>query len=400
MLKSHFRQNIDCMILPHLLACAKLQQISRISFAKRNSAFIYLSLSNFTKMKKIYVFISLLLVVMSSFGQKEYISIQDKIDSLIKSKKIPGIIAATSQKNKRDFYTSGFANKATEEVFKLETQLEIGSITKTFTAYILTSILNKKNIDVNTPIGAFLPDSVRINTTVSGITFLQLMNHTSGLPRLPSNMDMGKNQMQPYIKYSLNNLYSYLTKAMPDTNKKVSYSNLGMGLAGVLAENISKNSYEQLLRKYITVPFKMKSTGLNSKENLPIAVGYFNGNAAEYWDMNALKAAGGVKSNTTDMLTYLEYILKHPGNNILESVTTISATINNRISIAKGWHVLKESGNADITWHNGGTYGFSTFCAFNKTNGTAVFVAVNAFNMNAISDGLGIEIMKMMALEK
>jgi CubicO group peptidase (beta-lactamase class C family) len=355
---------------------------------------------NFTKMKKIYVIICLLLVVMSSFGQKEYISIQDKIDSLIKSKKIPGIIAATSQKNKRDFYTSGFANKATEDVFNLETQLEIGSITKTFTAYILTSILNEKNIDVNTSIGAFLPDSVRINTTVSGITFLQLMNHTSGLPRLPSNMDMGKNQMQPYINYSLKNLYSYLTKAMPDTNKKVSYSNLGMGLAGVLAENISNNSYEQLLKKYITAPFKMKSTGLNSKENLPIAVGYFNGNAAEYWDMNALKAAGGVKSNTTDMLTYLEYILKHPGNKILESVSTVSAAVNDRIKVAKGWHILKETRNADITWHNGGTYGFSTFCAFNKTNGTAVFVAINAFNMNAISDGLGIEIMKMMALEK
>jgi CubicO group peptidase (beta-lactamase class C family) len=351
-------------------------------------------------MKKTYVFISLLLVVMSSFGQKEYISIQDKIDSLVKSKKIPGIIAATSQKNKRDFYTSGFANKATEEFFNLETQLEIGSITKTFTAYILTSILKEKNIDVNTPIGAFLPDSIRKNKTVSDITFIQLMNHTSGLPRLPSNMDMGKNQMQPYINYSLNNLYSYLTKAMPDTNKKVSYSNLGMGLAGVLAENISYNSYEQLLRKYITIPFKMKSTGLTTKENLPVAVGYFNGVAAEYWDMNALKAAGGVKSNTSDMLTYLEYIINHPENKILESVTTVSAPINNRISIAKGWHLLIESGKPDITWHNGGTYGFSTFCAFDKVNRTAVFVAVNTFNMNAISDGLGIEIMKMMTDKK
>lgn len=400
MLKSHFRQNIDCMVLPHLIACAKLQQISRISFAKLNSAFIYLSLSNFTKMKKIYLFISLLFVVINSFGQKEYISIQDKIDSLIKSKKIPGIIAATSQKNKRDFYTSGFANKASEEVFNLETQVEIGSITKTFTAYILTSILKEKNIDVSTSIGAFLPDSVRVNTSVSAITFLQLMNHTSGLPRLPSNMDMGKNQMQPYINYNLNNLYSYLKKAIPDTNKKVSYSNLGMGLAGVLAESISKKSYEELVKKYITVPFKMKSTGLTTKENLPIAVGYFNGAAAEYWDMNALKAAGGVKSNANEMLTYLEFSLNHPTNKILESVTTVSATINNRISIAKGWHILKETGNADISWHNGGTYGFSTFCAFNKTNGTAVFVAINAFNMNAISDGLGIEIMKMMADRK
>jgi len=351
-------------------------------------------------MKSMTVLFSLLLIFLSSFAQKESSFIQEKIDSLVRNKKIPGIIVAVSNNNNRNHYTSGFANKEKELRFELETQVEIGSITKTFTAYILTSILTEKRIDISTSIGAFLPDSVRINTTVSGITFLQLMNHTSGLPRLPGNMDMGKNPMQPYINYDLNNLYSYLKKAIPDTNKKVSYSNLGMGLAGVLAENISYNSYEQLLRKYITVPFKMKSTGLNSKENLPIAVGYFNGNAAEYWDMNALKAAGGVKSNTSDMLTYLEYIINHPENKILESVTTVSAPINNRISIAKGWHLLIESGKPDIIWHNGGTYGFSTFCAFDKVNGTAVFVAVNTFNMNAISDGLGIEIMKMMALEK
>lgn len=400
MLKSHFRQNIDCMILPHLIQPAKLQQISRITFTKLCSTFIYVRLSNFTNMKKICTVVFLLFIVVSSFGQKEYISIQDKLDSLIKSKKIPGIFVATIQKNKREFYTSGFANKEKELKFDLETQVEIGSITKTFTAYILTSILKEKKIDINTSIGAFLPDSVRINTTVSEISFLQLMNHTSGLARLPGNMDMGKNPMQPYINYSLNNLYSYLKKAMPDTNKKISYSNLGMGLAGVLAESISKKSYEELVKKYITVPFKMKSTGLTITQKLPIAVGYFNGAAAEYWNMNALKAAGGVKSNANDMLTYLQYILNHPENKILESVTTISAPINDRIKIAKGWHLLTETGKPDIIWHNGGTYGFSTFCAFDKVNGIAVFVAVNAFNMNAISDGLGIEIMKMMADEK
>ena len=351
-------------------------------------------------MKTFFTLLSLFIIFLSSYGQKESSSIQEKIDSLVRSKKIPGIIAAVSNRNTRSSYKSGFANKEKELRFELETQVEIGSITKTFTAYILTSILKEKKVDANTAIGEFLPDSVRVNAGVSAITFLQLMNHTSGLPRIPSNMDMGKNPMQPYINYDLNNLYSYLKKAIPDTNKKVSYSNLGMGLAGVLAESISKKSFEQLLKKYITDPFKMKSTGLTTKENLPSATGYFNGAAAEYWDMNALKAAGGVKSNATDMLSYLEYILNHLANKILESVTTVSAPINNRISIAKGWHLLTETGKPDIIWHNGGTYGFSTFCAFDKVNGTAVFVAVNAFNMNAISDGLGIEIMKMVADRK
>jgi hypothetical protein len=39
-------------------------------------------------------------------------------------------------------------------------------------------------------------------------------------------------------------------------------------------KNISKKSYDQLLKKYITVPFKMKSTGLNSKENFIIKISF------------------------------------------------------------------------------------------------------------------------------
>ena len=47
-----------------------------------------------------------------------------------------------------------------------------------------------------------------------------------------------------------------------------------------------------------------------------------------------------------------------------------------------------------IYWHNGGTYGFSTFAAFIKGQQKAVIVVINKFNQNNISDGLGIAIMK------
>jgi hypothetical protein len=36
-----------------------------------------------------------------------------------------------------------------------------------------------------------------------------------------------------------------------------------------------------------------------------------------------------------------------------------------------------------MTWHNGGTYGFSTCAAFDRENGTAVMMMVNTYSDTA-----------------
>jgi hypothetical protein len=52
-----------------------------------------------------------------------------------------------------------------------------------------------------------------------------------------------------------------------------------------------------------------------------------------------------------------------------------------------------------VYWHNGGTYGLSTFCAFLKNKSKAVLVIINQFNKNEISDGLGIQLIKQLMSE-
>jgi hypothetical protein len=66
------------------------------------------------------------------------------------------------------------------------------------------------------------------------------------------------------------------------------------------------------------------------------------------------------------------------------------------VQVGRGWHTLEKKNNQVIYWHNGGTFGFSTFAAFVKDTRQAVIVVVNKFNSNAVSDGLGIAIMKKM----
>ncbi len=337
---------------------------------------------------------------LKSAAQSNDAWIQLKIDSLTSAaNSIPGIVIGTINKEERKYYYSGFTNKSTKTAFDSVTQLEIGSITKTFTAYILSSILQEKKISDTNNISKYLPDSVSRNKSISNIKFIELLNHTAGLPRIPDNMGTPSNLLQPYIGYGSAQLFSFLSTCKLDTSHKVSYSNLGVGLAGVLAERISQKSYKKLLEQYITGPGQMKHTGLKADPNQKISTGYFEDTESAYWDMAILQAAGAIKSDVYDMLNYLQFIIDKKESSIIKDITTPTASINKRLQIAKGWHILNGSNNRVIIWHNGGTYGFSTFCGLHLESGKAVFLAINAYNKNQIGDGLGVEILTKMLKE-
>lgn len=343
-------------------------------------------------MKKLIVYISICFGLLYTSNAQSVV-IQQKIDSLVAAQVIPGIIIGTINKGEQSFYTAGWANVEKKQKFSANTQLEIGSITKTFTAFIVESVLRNKGIADTAFILSYLPDSVKANKGLAAIRFIHLLNHTAGFPRLPSNLHVSVNMPQPYEGYNRSKLYSYLVSAKVQPIGNVDYSNLGMGLAGDLVEIISGKSYSQLLEQYISKPFQLKETALSANERLPKSTGYFKKEQpAFYWNMEALVGAGAIKSTAADMLQYAAYILQHKDDPILQNVLSPTAKLNAQISVAKSWHIFSIANNPPIAWHNGGTYGFSTFIAINNTTQQAVFLAINEFNKNNIGDNLGITI--------
>src|SRR5690606_28266813 len=69
------------------------------------------------------------------------------------------------------------------------TLFEIGSISKTFTATLLAYLAQTQQLSLDDPITHYLPDSIAANPDLQRITLKQLANHTSGLPRMPANID-------------------------------------------------------------------------------------------------------------------------------------------------------------------------------------------------------------------
>lgn len=321
--------------------------------------------------------------------------IQRKGDSLYKRSKAPGLFVGIINNGERKYYSFGFANTETKTAFDSSMVFEIGSITKTFTAYVLASVLKEKGISDTSSIFPYLPDSVQKNKALESITFVSLLNHGSGLPRLPENMDLETNMMQPYENYSIQMMYDYLETANPKPDGRSYYSNLGAALAGVLAEKISGKLYGTLLNDYIFTPFKITSHKWTTGNAIS---GHFQGVKSDYWKMDVMMPAGGIVCSMDDLLSYLQQMAQPTvaSKEIIDDLLTPTIAISRTMRVGKGWHIVEEKDKPAIFWHNGGTYGFSTYAAFLKDQGKAVVVVVNEFNKSATVDALGELIIKKM----
>jgi CubicO group peptidase (beta-lactamase class C family) len=61
---------------------------------------------------------------------------------------------------------------------------------------------------------------------------------------------------------------------------------------------------------------------------------------------------------------------------------TPTFTVNEKMKIGLGWHILKSDNEQELIWHNGGTGGYSSSMSININEKTAVIILsnVSAFN--------------------
>lgn len=138
---------------------------------------------------------------------------------------------------------------------------EIGSIAKIFTATLLANCIIEGTLKPDDSIQDHLDLTIG---TSEKITFRQLASHTSGLPRLPSNLNLlAVNPTNPYRDYGENELKEYLKEQIQFNNNPgttYEYSNLGAGLLGYILTEISGKSYEDMLHNIIFSRYNMTAS--------------------------------------------------------------------------------------------------------------------------------------------
>lgn len=275
------------------------------------------------------------------------------------------------------------------------TLFEIGSITKAFTGTLLATLVADGTLRLDDEVGKFLPADVAVRTKGRAMTLRDLATHTSGLPRLPDNLD--PTDSDPYAKYDEAKLFAFLTSYEPARapGARYEYSNLGAGLLGTLLARAAGTSYEHLLAARICKPLGLVDTVLrpDADQRSRLAKGHDGKDKpAPEWTFQALAPAGAIRSTVVDLLAFVKANLA-PDAPFARS-TALARTSHFKSATAElglGWHFETVAGKTAL-WHNGGTGGFRSFLAFVPATGCAVVVLVNS---TTSVDALG---MKLLAL--
>lgn len=261
---------------------------------------------------------------------------------------------------------------------------EIGSLSKVFTSTLLADFVVAKKLKLTDQIKDYLDLSIK---SAEPIRFLELSNHTSGLPRLPSNLNlMTVDPSNPYKDYGEDQLKEYLKEELKLNQApglKYEYSNLGAGLLGYILTKISNTTFEEMIQKNIFSKYKMSSSTSNlSHVKGELVIGRdAAGNKTSNWELNVLVGAGGILSNTED-LSKFALAQFNSKNDELELTQKPTFKINSNMSIGLGWHIIAAQSGDTWIWHNGGTGGYSSSMALDieNKNGVIILSNVSAFH--------------------
>jgi len=275
------------------------------------------------------------------------------------------------------------------------TIFEIGSVTKVFTSLVLADMVRRGEVKLDDPVAKYLPADVRVperNGRV--ITLVDLATHSSGLPRIPTNLQP-KSMANPYVDYTVEQLYAFLSGyTLPrDIGSEFEYSNLGVGLLGHALACRAGVDYETLVRTHVLDPLGMTSTRVTIPNDWKsrFAAGY----DAELrppasWDLPTLAGAGALRSTVNDLLTFVAANLgftSSPLSPAMADMLRVSRPAGAPgVTIGLGWVTAAPPAQPKFISHDGGTGGFRSFVGFDPARRIGVVVLSNAATAVGVSD--------------
>lgn len=350
-------------------------------------------------------------------------SITSTIQPMISSCDHVGIVVGVIHGRESEVLGFGRSEVSKDTPPDANTRFEIGSITKVFTASALACMVQNGEVRLDQPVQDLLPAGTRVPEYKGRkITCLDLVSQTSGLPRIPDNLNSFSDYVtfrfisDPYSTYSPAKLLDFLANhhLAKAPGAEYEYSNLGMGLLGFALSHKRGQSYEQMVRELICAPLDLNDTVVNVPQARParLARGYsfsfaeggkLIGFGLGPWKLqDSTAGAGALCSTGQDMVKFMAANLGMMETSVttqFERTHAVRHRISDELDMGMAWHEIREVAglNGPFIWHNGETGGFSSIMAFHKPSRSGVVILSNTASS---VDMAGFKILKMVAMSK
>ena len=263
--------------------------------------------------------------------------------------------------------------------------LQIGSITKPFTAAAILRLAERGALSLNDRIEKFVPE---FDSRGATITLRHLLTHTSGVSGLSPA------QYSPLTRAQFMTLVNQPLAFTPGS--KYSYSNDGYRLLGYAIESITGMSFADFVHREFALPLGLLDTGVCGTSTLPLPDGYsvFQGKPTRTpaIHMSVPFAAGSLCSTTSDLVRWSHLLAT--GRVLLPAsyaTMTTPARLTNNTVLPYGLGVFlgKQLGRPAVS-HTGGIPGFLSSLIYLSDEDIAVAVIINTNPPPAGVDAHGI----------
>jgi methyl acetate hydrolase len=254
--------------------------------------------------------------------------IDEVLASSVENGRIPGVIviAATSDEIIYEG-AAGFRDVESNIEMTVDTITRIASMTKAITSVAVMQLVEKGNIELDSPVGEFLPQLKEVEVlegfeadnnpilrpAKAVVTVHQLLTHTSGYVYEIWNENAAR---YARTEYAADDDFLDVPVAF-DPGTKWEYG-ISTDILGVLVEAISGQSLDDYFREHIFIPLGMSDTYfIVPEEKLPrLATAYFKSEQGELTPIpysrptgDFFSGGGGLRSTAHDYVRFMQAIL-------------------------------------------------------------------------------------------
>jgi len=310
---------------------------------------------------------------------------------------VPGMVIAAVRNGESAVFGFGETAKGSGVTPDADTQIGVGSITKSFTGLSLARAVANGTVSLTEPAAPYVGIAETLpSRDGQQIRLVDLATHTSGLAR----------ELAPVEGVEKYTDASYAANLVGDPllfapGSGMSYSNIGFDLLAMALSGASGMAYPDLLQQTILDPIGLSDTGYARPQGDNVMMGYdWNGDAMDPGPAIPNRfGASALHTTANDMVKYLQWNLdrfeavdaetraiSHAAWAMRDGLEAVSGMdeSGHMDAMGLGWVIMMPEGDRPLIIQKaGGTNGVFSYIAFAPSRGVGVFVSINQFNFSA-----------------
>jgi CubicO group peptidase (beta-lactamase class C family) len=236
------------------------------------------------------------------------------VNGLMEAQHVPGVALAVHVNGETFTAGLGVTSSAHPLPVTPDTIFQIGSITKTYTAFVLMRLVEQGKLKLSDRVIQYVPDLQLTDPQVrETVTIEQLLTHTAGWDGdIFTDTGNGDDALAKYVP-----LIANAPQVVPN-GTHVSYNNAGFALAGRVIEVVTGERYEDVVQKQVFEPLGLQNSHFFAADVMlkRFAVGHFvtpdnTAIVANPWPIpRSSNPAGGIACSISDLVSYGQMMLR------------------------------------------------------------------------------------------